>query len=316
MSTFKAVIAEPRRVNLFGLDARYIGATVRPDEKVGCFCKQELITSRPITGYGAGGRITVKLRFDDSCRNGHNTFAITADITTDASRRRNDVEACGCLHDDIARVFPELAHLIKWHLTSTDGPLHYAANVLYLAGDADFNGRRAGEVSATARRVRFGNSPVTHPLSDSLARFIESRRDTGDFQVVAIAYEKRQGDTYDFSPKYTFVGYGDKWHACPFDSEREAREWAAGLNSGDFGLLTVPTAWSTGKARELDKARSAAVWPDATDAELSQPRDVLAAVLDARLPALVAAFRADVAACGFAWSPAELVTTSNDGVQS
>jgi len=41
------------------------------------------------------------------------------------------LEACGCLHDEIRQHFPELAHLIKWHLVSTDGPLHYIANTLY-----------------------------------------------------------------------------------------------------------------------------------------------------------------------------------------
>jgi hypothetical protein len=52
-----------------------------------------------------------------------------------------------------------------------------------------------------------------------------------------------------------------------------------------------------GKARELDAARSAAIWPDATDAELTAPD--LEARLIARLPALMAAFRADIEAQGF-----------------
>lgn len=102
--------------------------------KAGTFANQKWVSeSRPIAGYGPGAKITVKIRFDDDCRNGHNTFAITADVVTPASLRRHDVEACGCLHNEIAEVFPELAHMIRWHLCSTDGPMHYVANTLYHA---------------------------------------------------------------------------------------------------------------------------------------------------------------------------------------
>lgn len=92
------------------------------------------IGPRPIAGYGKGAEITARLRYDDECGNGHNTFSITADVVTPASRRRNDIEAGGCLHEDIARVFPELEPYIKWHLTSSDGPMHYIANTLYWLG--------------------------------------------------------------------------------------------------------------------------------------------------------------------------------------
>lgn len=60
-----------------------------------------------------------------------------------------------------------------------------------------------------------------------------------------------------------------------------------------------------GKERDLAAARSVAVWPEATDAELSaEPEDLKAALL-ARLPALVAAFRADVDGAGFMWEVPE-----------
>lgn len=91
---------------------------------------------RPIDGFGKDAAITATVRFDDDCGNGHNTFSITADVTTPASKRRNDVESCGCLHTEVADAFPELAPFIKWHLCSTDGPLHYVANSLYWAGQS------------------------------------------------------------------------------------------------------------------------------------------------------------------------------------
>ena len=60
-----------------------------------------------------------------------------------------------------------------------------------------------------------------------------------------------------------------------------------------------------GKARELDSARRAAVWPEASDAELSRSKEELTAALLERLPRLIADFMADLEAAGFDWAPAE-----------
>lgn len=96
----------------------------------GCHDAQKWISeSRPVKGYGPGARLRVEIRFDDECKNGHNTFAITGSIGSPTQR---DI-AGGCLHEVIAQVFPELAHLIQWHLCATDGPMHYVANTLYHA---------------------------------------------------------------------------------------------------------------------------------------------------------------------------------------
>lgn len=78
-------------------------------------------------------KITAHVRHDDSCRKGHNSFAITGDI-----RRAEGgywvEDSGGCVHDEIRTHFPELAPFIKWHLTSTDGPMHYVANTMYWLG--------------------------------------------------------------------------------------------------------------------------------------------------------------------------------------
>ena len=89
---------------------------------------------RPIPSYGKGCTITATVRHDDSCGNGHNTFAITGEIRDPRVRRDNGIVACGCLHDEIARVFPELKPLIRFHLMSTDGPLSYIADTLFWLG--------------------------------------------------------------------------------------------------------------------------------------------------------------------------------------
>lgn len=120
--------------------------------KPGCWALQKWKSeSRPIEGYGRNAALRVEVRFDDECRNGHNTFTITAEVRIPG---RRDIEACGCLHEDIAEVFPELAPLIKWHLVSSDGPMHYLANTLYHASDRDHWGLRKGE----RRQIRNGKT--------------------------------------------------------------------------------------------------------------------------------------------------------------
>jgi len=79
---------------------------------------------------------TVTLRYDDECGNGHNTFSITGDFDG----------ACGCIHDEIAKRFPELKKYIKWHLTSSEGPMHYIANSMYWAYIGNLENARASAV--------------------------------------------------------------------------------------------------------------------------------------------------------------------------
>lgn len=56
---------------------------------------------------------------------------------------------------------------------------------------------------------------------------------------------------------------------------------------------------TTFHAGKLDAARRSAVWPEATDEELTAPG--LADRLQARLPGLLEAMRKDIEAVGFVW---------------
>lgn len=247
-----------------------------------------------------GIRVNACIRFDDDCKNGHCTFSITGNIL-DGTR---DGGACGQITDILAFAFPELEPFLKWHLTSTDGPLHYLGNAVYLAGDRDYNGRRAGEAENWEYGVRFSGVSVTHRLKKSFYDFLVSRwRADGidRFQVAVIAYPERQDNKpgYKFGPKFTLVGFDAKWHTCPFDDKTEADEFCEALNNCKVEFVKIPTAWSKGKAHEFDGARRAAVWLDATDEELSVEPEELKAVLVARLPALMAEFRTAVESFGF-----------------
>ena len=259
---------------------------------------------RPIKGYGACGIIHVNIRFDDECKNGHQSFSITADVYTAESRRQKDCQACGCLHEDIEKVFPELAPLVKWHLMDTDGPMHYLANTLYHASDRDYNGHRAGDPSSWDTVIYFANSPVSHAISCKFAAFLESRRGTGDFNIEEYKHpDNNKPGVYQYSPNFTFAGYADKWHECPFKDRSTAEQWQKACSTGDFRIDKIITAYSTGKQRELEAARNSAVWPEATDEQLSLPKEELETLLTARLPGLIATFRAEMEDIGFLWEP-------------
>ena len=97
--------------------------------------------TKTLTGTHNGHDVIATVRHDDQCGNGHNTFAITADVY-ESGKPHTDrhMVGCGCVHDEITEAIPELAPLIKWHLTSTDGPMHYIANTVYHASDVkDFH---------------------------------------------------------------------------------------------------------------------------------------------------------------------------------
>lgn len=100
--------------------------------------------------------ITATVRYDDQCNNGHNTFSITGEI-----KGPRGWECCGCIHEDIAKHFPELAPFIKWHLCSSDGPLHYVANTVYHAD------------SHSADKCWISFKDTTHPLELSGLKYME-----------------------------------------------------------------------------------------------------------------------------------------------
>lgn len=78
--------------------------------------------------------LTAVARFDDRGRNGYNSFGLTAEITD----WRGEFTGGGACHDVIAQHFPELEPLVKWHMCSTQGPLHYVENTLYWLGRRDY----------------------------------------------------------------------------------------------------------------------------------------------------------------------------------
>lgn len=241
-----------------GIEGRMFRRTPR-DVARGTWLNQTWKTSREFHEGSQRRVIVVEMRFDDCCGNGHNDFAITAEIRDPSRRGDRGYLAGGCLHDEIAQHFPGLAPLIKWHLCGTDGPMHYIANAVYFAGNRDCHGLREGE----SRQIRNGKTGAP------VWRLVATTADGRELREI---------------PKYV-------------DSETQPE--APAVRVAYEPWLKI----GEGKAREFDKARSSAVWPEATDEELSAEPEALRAALTARLPALLAAFRRDmVEVCGFAWS--------------
>lgn len=84
-------------------------------------------------------RVTVEVRFDDSCHNRHESLSITV----------SHVDGGGADHEMVQAVFPELQWILPYHLCSTEGPMHYMTNTVWHAGDRDCWGGRNGDVRFT-----------------------------------------------------------------------------------------------------------------------------------------------------------------------
>lgn len=266
-----------------------------------------LIRNQRFTTYkrdaGDGFTVAAFVRFDDSCGNGHATFSVTGEMRGPAG-----AYCGGCVHDDIAQHFPELRHLLPWHLCASDGPLHYVANTIYHAGDRDHYKRRAGEVSRSRDAIRFGDNPVAHYMPRGFVEFLRSAaehngRDRFDFEIIRLDHKPEPDGRRLYSPKFTFGGFGAAWHEGPFDTESDAVDFLIALREHAPAFVKIPVEWSDGKPRDLAAARNAAIWPDASDAELTVEPDALRAALESRLPPLLHRFRSDVETAGLLWSP-------------
>lgn len=310
MTTQSPIVRAEFAGDIHGVPGRFFAATIGGrNYKSGTFTSQKFVTApRPFKSYGPRALIKAEIRFDDKCRNGHNSFAITGEIYIPGAQ---DCEACGCIHAEIAQAFPELAHLIRWHLNNSDGPMHYIANAVYAASDRDHRGKAAGEPYAWAEAIQFGDNPIKHKVKSAFWRFLKDAaphagRGQFDFEVLPYYHDDNgRPGAYQFGPKYTFGGFANKWHECPFDTEEEAIDFLKALQTCAPQFVQTPTLFSEGKARDLDGARAAANWPEATDAQLMLPKEELTELLKARQPALVNEFRAVIESAGLIWAPQE-----------
>lgn len=142
---------------------------------------------------------------------------------------------------------------------------------------------------------------IPQPVKMSLQKRFECP-DWSQVKPCAVEHPKEEKSNYKFDPKWTITGHGCEWYQCPFDREEEAQEFIEACRQFAPKITVFKekfTCIGEGKERQLNLARSCAVWLDATDEELITPG--LEQRLKDRLPALMSEFRAAVESLGFTY---------------
>lgn len=113
----------------------------------------------------------VKIRLNDECKNGHEDFAITADVYRKAGNNRWVDYMGGCCHEHILKLKPKLAPFVALHLSTWEGvPMHSVSNAFYwFAGIfADGLGKQyhgasgsSGKSPAECRQIFISHARVT-----------------------------------------------------------------------------------------------------------------------------------------------------------
>ena len=257
--------------------------------------------------------LVVEARWDDCCGNKHNSLAVTGTVYDRSLEENQDITG-GCIHEIILSadgIPQEVKDLIPFHGCSSDSPMHYKANVMYHVGDKDCWGRRKGEVTKRDTYAAIGNSPIKHKLQGKMLALVKRLLEIGEQKcyIASVEYESHPGETYKFKPKYTILIGSEAaplWHECPFDLVAEAEQWRDACLDGLVRLEQVETGWSDGKERDLEAARSVAVgqWPEGHELTLTDKQlmsEELPAILDGRIPILLAEMRRRIEAVGMIW---------------
>ena len=255
--------------------------------------------SKTIMVDGKHGRINATVSFDDARGNGQNTFSITGTIYQGATY----IEG-GCIHDEIAEHFPtELAHLLKWHLSSTDGIWNYPDGVLRYAADRTHPGVGIGEPVAFDTKIEFFNHPYKFAkyVSEELQDFLASVEDYTSLDVIEVPHkDKGKVNRYQYPSSWSLSGLGltegSEWANAPFRSETQAHEFLNALISSDYQLVEVPTKWCEPLEPNIEKAKEVAMWLNATLEELQNKAELMD-----RVPVLMEQFRADIEELGFTY---------------
>ena len=238
------------------------------------------------------------IRYDDECGNGHNTFSITGE-TRELYNGRWHEGSGGCIHETVAEYFPEYAPFIKWHSVSSDAPMYYIENTVYHAGNRDCWGKLKGEPKSYKTVIKFGNFTVTFKMPDNFTAWLE-KLENYDLTIASVPYIERAGNNYKFQSKYTFLPFAlEEWHKAPFDTLEEAQQFLEALKKYPPQYLKEADSFGEGKEREFDAARSSAIWPEATDEQLSLPKEELTALLMARHENLMNEFYKAMLELGF-----------------
>lgn len=86
---------------------------------------------KQITKKHPEGFVRINISTDGTNEN-NPYFSITADLCADSTFRGSKIHSCGCLHDEILSICPELKPFVDIHLSTLDGvPMHAEENGWY-----------------------------------------------------------------------------------------------------------------------------------------------------------------------------------------
>ena len=239
-------------------------------------------------------RIVCKARYDDECGNGHNTFSITGTIySNEYSSNDRYFVAGGCIHKEISKHFPELKHLIKWHLTSSNGPIHYVANTTYHARTRENMDLPLDAPTRFDKRLKFDSVPFT--FKEFKRDFFKELEKGVDWNNEKITVHSHQKDPETYSDNYSFSFLKtENWYDCPFSIKQNAEEFLEAFKNFKYAIISTPIEWNKAVEPNLEAARECAIWPDATLEQLQSEEALIE-----RLPALMQEFKKDIEALGF-----------------
>lgn len=84
------------------------------------------------TKIAGNKKIVVNIRLNDECKNGHQDFAITADIYEKKGNGQYYWSCVGCCHDEILKYFPKFKIFVDLHLSDYNGaPMYAVGNGFY-----------------------------------------------------------------------------------------------------------------------------------------------------------------------------------------
>lgn len=243
-------------------------------------------------------RIVVHIQYDDQHEDGYNTFSITGVIYEKYNGVFIKMKGGG-IQKDIKIHFPELQKYIPFDSCSSNGPMNYVESTIYFAGDRDCFEKSKGQPLQWEKRAYFGDFPIAINIKE---KFLEYCKNLSPIQIAGIEIISIDQEKIPIvSPEWTFEGYTESWQDCPFSTKREAEEFLTALKEYPLNVKSIPISFSKGKERELDRARISAIWPEATDEELSVSKEELEQKLIDRLPALMETFKIYMIELGFTY---------------
>lgn len=229
--------------------------------------------SKTFVEDGCTYKIVATAKLNDDCHNNHYDFAITGDITRLQKNGRWVDDRGGCIHEDIAKRFPQLKKFIHLHLCNHLGqPMYPEANGQY-------------HIANSGKQVAMDYLRITEEEYNALSPFIDREERTRFkcmlFKLGIVDRWKKEADEF-----IEFLADGGKWEN-PYTPEEErvmrlTDEERKQMEDNDFFATEQLVQRQADKKRKpIEDARKAVLAEyDAENAKLQAERDVKMYILD------------------------------------